>query len=117
MRRSLLFGAGGYSPKIQSDASPGEISPVPMISKRHQMFAGLVSRNFAAPIRQILAGMAAHAIGAPIARVLTQPGPEAEWLLSGDRERMRTFAGFRSNGVVRPNYGAQALISSSRNQS
>ena len=37
----------------------------------------LDSRNFAAPIRQILAGIAAHAIGAPIARVLTPPGPVA----------------------------------------
>ena len=44
-----------------------------MTSERHQMLAGLDSRNFAAPIRQILAGIAAHAIGAPIARVLTQP--------------------------------------------
>src|ERR1700720_1151538 len=42
-----------------------------MTSERHQMLAGLDSRNFAAPIRQILAGIAAHAIGAPIARVLT----------------------------------------------
>jgi hypothetical protein len=41
------------------------------------MLAGLDSRNFAAPIREILAGIAARAIGAPIARVLTQPGPEA----------------------------------------
>src|ERR1700682_418885 len=55
----------------------GQISPVQMTSERHQMLAGLDSRNFAAPIRQILAGIAAHAIGAPIARVLTQPGPEA----------------------------------------
>jgi hypothetical protein len=45
-----------------------------MTSERHQMLAGLDSRNFAAPIRQILAGIAAHAIGAPIARVLIQPG-------------------------------------------
>jgi hypothetical protein len=49
-----------------------------MTSERHQMLAGLDSRNFAAPIRQILAGIAAHAIGAPIARVLTQPGPKAD---------------------------------------
>jgi len=44
------------------------------------MLAGLDFLNFAAPIRQILAGIAAHAIGAPIARVLTQPGPEADLL-------------------------------------
>ena len=42
------------------------------------MLAGLDSRNFAAPSRQILAGIAAHAIGAPIARVLTQPGPTTD---------------------------------------
>jgi hypothetical protein len=41
-----------------------------MTSERHQMLEGLDSRNFAAPIRQVLADIAAHAIGAPIARVL-----------------------------------------------
>jgi hypothetical protein len=49
-----------------------------MTSERHQMLEGLDSRNFAAPIRQVLADIAAHAIGAPIERVLTQPGSEAE---------------------------------------
>ena len=42
------------------------------------MLAGLDSRNFAAPVRQILADIAAHAIGAPIVRVLTQPGSETD---------------------------------------
>jgi hypothetical protein len=49
-----------------------------MTSERHQMLAGLDSRNFAAPIRQIQVGIAAHAIGTLIASVLTQPGPKAD---------------------------------------
>jgi hypothetical protein len=62
-----------------------------MTSERHQMLAGLDSRNFAVPIRQILAGIAAHAIGAPIARVLTQPGPEADRPFSRENREKRTF--------------------------
>ena len=41
---------------------------------RHQGLAGLDTRNFTAPIRQLFAGIAAPATGAPSARVLTQPG-------------------------------------------
>jgi hypothetical protein len=60
-----------------AEAAATDAAAVQMTSERHQMLAGLDSRNFAAPIRQILAGIAAHAIGAPIARVLTQPGAKA----------------------------------------
>jgi len=56
------------------------------------MLAGLDSRNFAAPIRQILAGLAAHAIGAPFASVLTQPGPFAEHSCGDTEERLGNSA-------------------------
>ena len=40
--------------------------------------AGLDSRNFAAPIRQILARAIAHAVKSTIERVFTQPGPQGD---------------------------------------
>jgi hypothetical protein len=64
-----------------------------MTSERHQMLAGLDSRNFAAPIRQILAGIAAHAIGAPIARVLTQPGPKRDIRAEHKSQEFRAMRG------------------------